>query len=301
MYAQLGNIQFELLPIETLDETFAWAYAEHQVIEGKPRLQFIAVNLDELSISVRWHFTFCDPDKEFATLKAEANLRQALPFIFANGKNLGRYVINRITKTTVATADNGRPLCIEAKLELKEFVDDNPLASQQAAAQKSAPGLQGKGPVVKPAPAPGNAVALAAGKITANATLIKVGASSINTLAGSIEAVAAGAAAELKAATAGITAQVSPMMAQAKLLATDGAASSQLIAGYAAAISGYSSVITRITSNLPGPLAKIGTKIAAINDQISGQSTGTVTLAQIAGSGSVEAGTRAQIITRMLP
>lgn len=301
MYAQLGNVQFELLPIEALDETFAWAYAEHQVIEGKPRLQFIAFNLDELSISVRWHFTFCDPEKEFATLKAEADLHQALPFIFANGKNLGRYVIYEIAKTLLSTADNGRPLCIEAKLKLKEFVDDNPLANRQAATQKSAPGLQGKGPVVKPAPAPGNVVALAAGKITANATLIKVGASSINTLAGSIEAVAAGAAAELKAATAGISANALPMMAQAKLLATDGLNSSQLIEGYAASISGYSSTITRIASNLPGPLASIGTKIAAINSQLSAHTGSTVTLAQRTGSGSAEAGTRAGIITRMLP
>lgn len=301
MYATLGSIQFALLPITGLDERHSYDYAEHKVIEGKPLLQFIGDNLDELNIGIRFHFTFCDVETQFNALKAEADKHQALPFFFNNGKQLGRFVITELGTTTVITADNGRPLCIEARLSLKEWVDINPLGSKQAAQQKGAPGLAGKGPVTNPAPAPANKQAVISGEITASAAQIKQDAAKITTLTSTIEDAAAVPAAQLRTATSGITAKVGPVMDQARNISTDATGASGLIAGYAANISSFSSDITRITSGLPGPLGTISRQIGAINSRISGNTTKITTLSNLAGGGTTELGTRAQMITRMLP
>lgn len=301
MYAQLGNIQFELLQVTDLDQDVSYEYAEHRVIEGKPLLQFTGDNLDECNVGIRFHFSFCDPETQMAALKAEAGLHQALPFQYTNGKFLGRYVITKMTQTVMSTADSGRILDLQLRVTLREWYDSNPLGSKQAAQQKAAPGLAGKGPVTNPAPAPGNRAALIGGQITNSAAQIKGATSQTATLTGSIQALAADAAAQLKAATSGISATLGPIMAQAQAIAKDGAGAAALLQGYAGQLSSYSSAIARITSGLPGPLGKIGNKIGALNRQISGQTTQIITLSQLAGGGAVETGTRAQMITRMLP
>ncbi len=303
MYAQLGNIQFELLPIESLDERYSYNYAEHQVIEGKPLLQFIGDNLNEANISVRFHFAFCDPETQFNLLKAEADRHEALPFLFATGKNLGYYVICEISKNTVITADNGRPLCIEARLQLKEYSDSDLLASRTAAQKRNALGLKGKGNIASAASVTGNKTACIAGQVKANAsqignlaTRISASADELKTKIGTAEIVG-----QIKAATAQINDQVGPIMAQAQYLAAGAQNAAASIQGYATQVSSVSSSITRVLSGLPGPAAKIGERMAALNRGISAQATHTITLSQLAQGGAIEANQRAQIITRILP
>jgi phage protein U/uncharacterized protein YoxC len=305
MYAQLGNIQFELLPIESFDERYSYNYAEHQVIEGKPLLQFVGDNLDEANISVRFHRAFCDPEQQFNLLKAEADRHEALPFLFATGKNLGYYVITDIGKTTVATADNGQPICLEARIQLKEHSDPDLIASRTAAQKRSALGLKGKGNVAAMAGTNANKAAVIAGQVKANAGQMNNLAARISTLADDLKATYAGTAAgissQVKAAADQIKEQTGPMMAQAQSLAAGVQGAAANIQVYAAQVSGISSSITRVLSGLPGPAAKLGQRMEALNNGIATQAESTITLSQLAQGGAIEAGQRAQIITRMLP
>jgi phage protein U len=307
MYAQLGNIQFELLPIESFDERYSYNYAEHQVIEGKPLLQFVGDNLDEANISVRFHFAFCDPEAQFALLKEEADRHEALPFSFTSGKYLGYYIISEISKTTVVTADNGYALCIEARLQLKEWSDPDPMASHVAAQKRKALGLSGKGSLAKSyfLTNAQNRTALIAGQVKANAGQMNNLASRISTLADDLKATYAGTAAgissQVKAAADQIKEQTGPMMAQAQSLAAGVQGAAANIQVYAAQVSGISSSITRVLSGLPGPAAKLGQRMEALNKGIATQAESTITLSQLAQGGAIEAGQRAQIITRMLP
>jgi|GEM_PF-691585 len=305
MYAQLGNIQFELLPIESLDERYSYDFAEHQVIEGKPLLQFIGDKLDETNIGIRFHFAFCDPEEQFDLLKAEADRHEALPFLFATGKKLGYYVICDISKTTVMTADNGRRLCIEARLQLKEYSDPDLLASRTSAQKRNALGLKGKGNIASASSAAGNKTACIAGQVKANASQIGRLADRISASADGLKAKFAGSTAEIagqiKAATAQINDQVGPIMAQAQSLAAGAQDAAATIQGYATQISSVSSSITRVLSGLPGPAAKIGERMEALTRSISTQAIQTITLSQLVQGGAIEASQRAQIITRMLP
>jgi len=302
MYAQLGNIQFELLPFQALDEKYAYSFAEHQVIEGKPLLQFIGDNLDEANISLRFHFTFCDPEAQFNLLKAEAARHEALPFLFASGKYLGRYIICEINKTTVMTADNGYPLCIEARLQLKEFVDTDPLASRERGQKRAAPGLQGKGNVAATAVG-SNKTACVAGQIKASAAQIGTVSGRMSELAARLKTIpgAAEISSQVTAATAQIGEQVGPIMTQTQSLATDAQGAGSAIQEHAAQISSISSSITQVLSGLPGPAAKLGGQIGALNRIVSAQATKTNPLGQLAQGGAVNAQQRAQTITRMLP
>lgn len=303
MYAQLGNIQFKLLPVAALDEKYSYSFAEHQVIEGKPLLQFIGDNLDEANISLRFHFTFCDPEAQFNLLKAEAAKHEALPFLFATGKYLGRYIICEINKTTVMTADNGYPLCIEARLQLKEFVDTDPLASRERGQKRAALGLQGKGNIASATAVGSNKAACVAGQIKASAAQIGTISGRMSELTAGLKSIpgAAEIASQVTAATAQIREQVGPIMAQTQSLAADAQGAGSAIQGHATQISSISSSITQVLSGLPGPAAKLGGQIEALNRIISSQATTTNTLSQLAQGGAVSAQQRAQTITRILP
>lgn len=301
MYAQLGNVQFEVLPVTSLEEKYSYNYAVHPVIEGKPLLQFIGDNLDECTLGIRLHFSFCDPATAFAALKAEADSHRALPFRFNDGSYLGRFVVCEISKTLMQTADSGRPLCIEAQVSLKEWVDSNPLGSAQAAQQQSAPGLTGKGPIGKVTPQPRGTVVMAAGMVKAKAQQIGRDAAGIQGLTTQFTSPFSTVAAEVTAKAAQIRAQVAPVMAQAQALAAGVSGAAASLQSQVTAISGFSSDIARITSGLPYPASIVGTRIAAINQRISSRANDGITLTSLTLGGAIEAGTRARMIARLLP
>jgi putative transposase len=55
MYAQLGNIRFDLITyFNGFDEAKSYNFAEHQRIENKPRLQYTGESLEELNIKLNF-------------------------------------------------------------------------------------------------------------------------------------------------------------------------------------------------------------------------------------------------------
>lgn len=304
MYCQLGSIIFEPLPVESLDERYSYAYAEHQVIEGKPLLQFIGDNLDETNLGIRLHFSFCDPGTAFDQLKAAADLHQALPFQLADGSLKGRRVITEINKTLITTADNGRPLCIEARLSLREWVDADPLGSARAAQQKKAPALGGSGPIGKVTPQPRQQSIMAAGQVRNAATRIDRSAASIATDSDTLKSRfpdLSATADRIKTSAGQMRSSVAPLMAQARDMAAGVQGAAGQAQGIAGQISGYSSNLTRILSGLPGPAGQLGKRMAAMNSRISTHCTTVTTLGQLTQGGAIETATRAQMITRLFP
>lgn len=146
MFAQLGDIRFELITyFDGLDGSQVYNFAEHQVIEGKPLLQYIGDALETVSINFKFHVIYCDPATEFKRIKDMAAKHQALPFIFGNGIYKGRYVITEITDTVEVTAVDGTVIEVSAKCSLKEWVDDNPLVIKKQQKKAKAPARKKKG------------------------------------------------------------------------------------------------------------------------------------------------------------
>ena len=125
LYVQLGSLQYQLVgPVTGLESTSTADFAEHAVIEGKPRLQFIGMGLDVLTLTFAFHSMFGDPDLEIGSLYAAMAAHQAMPLVWANGVVRGRYVITQCEETITRTDALGRIIAADVRLTLKEWVED---------------------------------------------------------------------------------------------------------------------------------------------------------------------------------
>lgn len=132
MYAQLGDIKFELITyFDMLSSSYKIDYAEHATIEGKPKLQYIGEALETISIKLSFHTDFCNPQEEIKKLKESASRYEPLPFIFANGLYKGKYVIEEISKEVVQTFNDATYMNIEAEIKLKEWVEDRAITTKK--------------------------------------------------------------------------------------------------------------------------------------------------------------------------
>ena len=123
MWALLGDIYFELLfTPEAADLKTLHNYAEHSVIEGKPKLQWTGDGLQERNWMIRLHSTFCDPDTVMSFLHSVAAEHKALPLSLGTGQYLGRYVIAEIYEQTLVTDQYGGTIAQTAGLKLKEWI-----------------------------------------------------------------------------------------------------------------------------------------------------------------------------------
>lgn len=122
MFAQLGNIQFELITyFSGLKESSSYNYAQHERINKKPMLQFLGENLKSIDIKLNFHASFCDPRTELENLKIVAELGTPLQFIKGNGEYLGVFVINGIESATEQTTNEGDIISIQVELRLLEY------------------------------------------------------------------------------------------------------------------------------------------------------------------------------------
>ena len=123
MFAQLGNIQFELIQyFESIQSSKTYNYAESARIGKKPKLQFTGESLETFAIKVNFHISFCNPEAEIKKIKQASDSHQALSFVYGNGEYQGKYVITDFNKNPVQTDCLGNIIAIEAQINLKEYV-----------------------------------------------------------------------------------------------------------------------------------------------------------------------------------
>lgn len=140
MFALLGDIQFDLITyFDGFESQFGADYAEHALIEGKPRLQWIGDKLDEIRIQLSFHLQFCDPERELLRLKTAKEARQAMALVLGNGDYKGWFVLTDVTATSKQTDKAGSLIAMEASITLREFVGDKKNPLQPPAIQPKLP------------------------------------------------------------------------------------------------------------------------------------------------------------------
>ena len=125
MYAVLGDIAFEVsseyartISEMTLEHTYK--YAEHEIITGKSKLQYLGKQLDKIGFKGILSDYFCNPEDEIKKLMNEANKRK--PLVFVVGENvLGEFIIEKIRQTWKDVSVSGKVRTIEMEIELKEY------------------------------------------------------------------------------------------------------------------------------------------------------------------------------------
>lgn len=125
MFALLGDVQFDLITyFDGFESEFGADFAEHPLIEGKPRLQFIGDKLDEVRIQLAFHQYYCDPEAELVKLTKALGAHQAMALVLGNGDYKGWFVLTSVQATSKHTDKSGTLVALEAGITLREFVGD---------------------------------------------------------------------------------------------------------------------------------------------------------------------------------
>jgi phage protein U len=136
LFALLGEIFFEVLTSpEAFRSTNEYSYAEHKVVEAAPRLQWLANDLQKISLELGFHVAFTDPATQMNLLRTVGEQHQPNPLVFGNGVFRGYFVIESIEETLHQLADDGSYVAISARVELREWIPGagfDPLAPPRA-------------------------------------------------------------------------------------------------------------------------------------------------------------------------
>ncbi|MDO8433508.1 MAG: phage tail protein [Candidatus Binatus sp.] len=123
MFAVLGDILFEVIGSpETFESMREYDFAEHRVLEGRPRLQWLGNGLERLKLEIMLHSSFTDPSAQLSLLRSTAAAHRALPLVFGNGGFRGFFVIHSMAFRTHQSSALGTPIAINVTLSLKEWV-----------------------------------------------------------------------------------------------------------------------------------------------------------------------------------
>lgn len=124
MFMQLGSLIFETTgPITDLQRRREYAYAEHAVIEGKPRLQYVGDQLEEINIGFTFSEAFCNPTLSLDELAGLADRHQAVPLLFGDGRLLGRYVVRETDVTLRETNIWGTVTRATGRIRIVEWTE----------------------------------------------------------------------------------------------------------------------------------------------------------------------------------
>jgi phage protein U len=183
MFATLGKIAFSALSgFTSLQETAGTDFAEHALVRGKPRLQFMGERLDELNVGFGFYHWFCAPRRSLERLRKIKSQGQALALCFGNGDFRGYFVVTELEVNYEQTDGSGNITAVVGTLKLREFIGD-PAKPQAPAVSPFAlpPNAVGQAPAVQPVQ-PG--VALTPNQVLPGSAAVLSGA---NRVAGMVE------------------------------------------------------------------------------------------------------------------
>lgn len=123
-----GQVGFEVSPREifTLGELRRRrdaGYAEHKVVNGKPRLQFTGVGLWEITIRITLSRNWTDPEKRIEQLSDVQASGEHHP-LAVGGRNFGRFVIVSYSESAKRFGRSGEIESAEIDLTLREYSED---------------------------------------------------------------------------------------------------------------------------------------------------------------------------------
>lgn len=135
MFSTLGNIKFTALKgFGSFQGKRSASLAEHALIDGKPRLQKIGDKLEEISLVVNFHTSFCDPEQELDALHSAMSAGEILPLVWGNGLVAGYFVIADVDRNIEKTTADGTVVKMGVTISLKEQSNPVNISSLQQSA-----------------------------------------------------------------------------------------------------------------------------------------------------------------------
>ena len=122
----LGDIPFEtsasfVRTPRDISRKISSRYETHYVLGAKPRLEYLSEDLDSITMQIRLvEIGLIQPEAAPARLADLCRQGQVVPLILM-GVNCGNVIIESVTERWRGKGESG-PFCIDATLELKEYV-----------------------------------------------------------------------------------------------------------------------------------------------------------------------------------
>lgn len=130
MFAVFGDMLFELLNSPSgFESSRSWVYAEQQVVEDRPRLQWIANALELLELDFHFHASFTDPSVQLNALTAAGDDHNARPLVFGNGVHRGYFTVIALRTTSSQMSADGSLIAITLRVSLKEWAFESKVNS----------------------------------------------------------------------------------------------------------------------------------------------------------------------------
>ena len=120
-------------------------FAEHQVTEGKPLLQYMGPVLDGIALTFMFHREYTDPQVAWDKILDLFNQHSSFPLSMGNGQLVGTFVLSGLSRSATVTAEDGTLVAIECRVTLKEYADPEPLKTKKIAKKKKAKAVKKPG------------------------------------------------------------------------------------------------------------------------------------------------------------
>jgi phage protein U len=122
MFALLGEIAFQAIGSpEAFESSRRFDYAEHRVVEDRPRLQWLAAELESVALEMLFHASFTDPAAQLAALMAAGDDHQARALVLGNGVFRGFFVVESVATRDIQLGADAAPIAIRVRARLREW------------------------------------------------------------------------------------------------------------------------------------------------------------------------------------
>jgi phage protein U len=119
-YGQFGSIVFQVVHFRNLTEENTFLYAHQETAQAPSTLQFLGEELRKIELTLRFHPEFSNPEEDYEKLKTLSRKGSAQKLIIGT-KVLGDFVIEKISGEFIKIDAWGKPILIDAHLELSEY------------------------------------------------------------------------------------------------------------------------------------------------------------------------------------
>jgi len=125
MWAILGDIEFEVIGSPSgSEQRFAARFVEHARIAGKPLVEAVGGELDEITWTIVLHERLHDVDARLRAIREATAAQQPLALVMGDGTYLGPWIIAEGALTTKKTTAAGRVISAELQLTLREYTGE---------------------------------------------------------------------------------------------------------------------------------------------------------------------------------
>jgi len=140
MFALLGEISFQVIGSpELFESSRRFDYAEHRVVEDRPRLQWLAAELESITLAMLFHTSFADPAAQLAALLAAADDHQARALVLGSGVFRGFFVVQSVATSDIQLSADAAFIAIRVRTRLREWAPGSELDPAAAPRLASTP------------------------------------------------------------------------------------------------------------------------------------------------------------------